>query len=93
MSRSKRNRVLLFQDKSEKKDKKRFHKRFRREQREVIKAAHGDATELEDAVFPVEEEVSDVWSWRKDGKIRLRVGNGMLSRFFTAEWLTKLTRK
>lgn len=69
MSRSfKKTPVVGHAGASEKEDKKKWHRAFRKKTKDIIHQSHFDTSELEDTVFPIEEDVSNPWSMSKDGK-------------------------
>lgn len=53
---------------SEKEDKKKWHRAFRKKSKDLIHHSHFDIDELDNIVFPVEGDVSNPWSMSKDGK-------------------------
>lgn len=56
--------------KSEKEDKRIWHKRMRSHTRDLCQKCETlDEEELEGMIFPVEHDVSDNWDMAKDGKV------------------------
>lgn len=69
MSRSfKKEPVFGNRDHSEKNDKKRWHRVFRKKNKAIINKTKFDIDELQDIILPTEEDVSDPWLMSKDGK-------------------------
>ena len=56
---------------SEKYDKKIWHRRFRHKTRDILRSLHNDPDMIDDAVMPIEDDVSNTWSMSKDGKTYL----------------------
>ena len=53
---------------SEKMDKIIAHKKYRKQIKDEISAAHGDIQSLDELIYPVEDEITPVSSMSKDGK-------------------------
>lgn len=53
---------------SEKQDKKRWHRSFRKKSKDAINKSHYDLDTLHDTIFPTRKDVSNPWSMSKDGK-------------------------
>lgn len=53
---------------SEKDDKKKWHRAFRKRSRDLIRSSRFDDGELEDIIFPIEKDVSNPATMAKDGK-------------------------
>lgn len=53
---------------SEKDDKKKWHRAFRKKSKDLIHHSHFDVDELENTIFPIEEDVSNPCTMSKDGK-------------------------
>lgn len=53
---------------SEKNDKKRWHKSYRRKIKQLINQNVQESESIESVVFPTEKEISDTWLMQKDGK-------------------------
>ena len=87
MSRSwKHNPVSGFTTaKSEKDDKVIINKKLRRTRRQLLK--NPDLEVLETAIFPVKQEVMDIWSMAKDGKTYYT------SKYQDKDWYEKVWRK
>ena len=69
MSRSfKREPIIGHANHSEKDDKKRWHRAFRKKNRDTINRTKFDVDELDNTIFPIEKDVSNPWSMSKDGK-------------------------
>lgn len=69
MSRSyKKVPIFGIADQSEKYDKKKWHRAFRKKTKDIIHQTHFDLDELENTIFPIKEDVSNPWSMSKDGK-------------------------
>lgn len=69
MSRSyKKVPIFGIAGESEKYDKKKWHRSFRKKSKDIIHHSHFDLEELDNTIFPIEKEVSNPWSMSKDGK-------------------------
>lgn len=69
MSRSyKKTPIFGHAGKSEKDDKKRWHRAFRKKNKDTINSTKLDIEELESTIFPVEEDISNTSTMSKDGK-------------------------
>lgn len=53
---------------SEKNDKKAWHQSFRKKSKDTIRKSHYNIDELEQTIFPIEEDVSNPALMAKDGK-------------------------
>lgn len=73
MSRSYKKTPIIGHTKSEseKYDKKIWHRRFRHKTKDILRSLHNDPDMIDDAVMPVEDDVSSLWSMSKDGKTYL----------------------
>lgn len=70
MSRSKRKTpvVSITTADSERFDKQKWHRRFRKKVRETISKLLNSDVDADNVVFPHENEIIDEWDMRKDGK-------------------------
>lgn len=69
MSRSfKKTPIVGNAGSSEKQDKKKWHRAFRKKSKDLIHQSHFNVNELDDIIFPIEEDISNPWSMSKDGK-------------------------
>ena len=59
-------------NRGEKKDKQIAHKHWRRNANEICNALCGEIDEdmLDDVLFPLQRELSDIWGFAKDGKYK-----------------------
>jgi hypothetical protein len=92
MSRSfKRNSIHgITKAESEKQDKRRFHKRFRRRIKNTLGKSKYDLDGLHDTIFPTKYDVSDTWLFAKDGKRYFNIKNIASDML---EYFKKLMRK
>jgi len=82
MSRSRRHTPITgFAGKSEKTDKVLMHKKLRQQSKQILQKQE----DLDEAIFPIEDEVMDKWNMAKDGKQYFYKNSG--------EWYTKCLRK
>lgn len=56
---------------SEKWEKKKWHRKLRKQTKQVLASTHYDQELLEETILPDVHDVSDPWTMRKDGKIYL----------------------
>jgi hypothetical protein len=69
MSRSyKKTPIFGNAEGSEKPDKRRWHKAYRRKSKQLINQSIEQLDSFESTIFPTEREISDVWLMKKDGK-------------------------
>jgi hypothetical protein len=92
MSRSfKKNSIHgITKAESEKQDKRRSHKRFRRRVKSILGKSKYDLDGLYDTVFPTNHDVSDPWLFAKDGKRYFNLKNIASDMI---EYFKKLMRK
>lgn len=60
---------------SEKEDKKLWHGALRTAEREFLSKIDVDTTDDDNLIDPVEKDVSNVWSFDKDGKHYMNINN------------------
>jgi hypothetical protein len=75
---------------TEKNDKKRWHRTFRRNVKNKIHVSHYDLDQLEDTIFPAIKEESNKRLMSKDGKKYWRPKNVSL---YLIEYFKKIMRK